>query len=350
MSHTLSISNEDHLIEYLKPLYYHDYHKNEWYIRENGTETSFDDMSQQICLPDAMGTTFGNENEVELMLCCEYIRLEMTPNHILQTNLLFPQLLDAIIADQPLKHCLKILDENPSTVYATDKYGNNSLYHIIERCLLKNTLSIDHCMTLFNRVLDRVGVVGFPRTSAEERILFLATSRKCVKRYPSFLKTLIRRGLNVNFIFPTDDGEVQFTIMRRLLFDRDADDGFVPPTVPKSVLGLMDLLICHGADINWRNDISNEGILSFALCESNSDYDVCQYLLSKGADFSDLVLQYFKSYHLHKKYELVNRWPTTMGIIMLKEIGLYHHLDCDTFMDLCEFTFDAFVPLNVHDM
>ena len=333
MSQTPSISNEDRLIEYLKPLHYHDYHKNEWYIRENGTETSFDDMAQQICLPHAMGTTFGNINKVVLMLLSDYVRLEMTPNHILQTNLLFPQLLDAIIADQPLKHCLQILDENPSTVYATDKYGNNSLYHIIERCLLKNTLSIDHCMTLFNRILDRVGVVGFPRTSAEERILFLATSRKCVKRYPSFLKTLIRRGLNVNFIFP---GGAQLRIMTRLLFDWRAHLGHL--TVPKTVLGLIDLLICHGADINWRNDISNEGILSFAFCESNSDYDVCQYLLSKGVDFSPSILQHFKSYHLHKKYELVNRWPTTMGIIMLKEIGLYHHMDCDTFIDLWQFT------------
>ena len=345
-SQALLLSNEDRLIEYLKPLYYHDYYKNEWYIRENGTQTIFDDMSRQICLPDAMGTTFGNENEVALMLFSEYVRVEMTPNHILETNFLFPQLLDAIIADQPLKHCLKILDENQSTVYATDKFGNNSLYHIIERCLLKKTISIDQCMTLFNRILDRIGVVGFPRTSAEERILYLATSRKCVKRYPSFLKTLIRRGLNVNFIFPTDDGDVQFTIMNRLLFDRDADELFVPPyvppTVPKTVLGLIDLLLCHGADINWRCINTNDGILSSSFCESNSDYDVCQYLLSKGADSSQSDLRHFQSCNLPKKYELVNRWPTTMGIIMLKEIGLYHHLDCDTFFDLWDFTRETY--------
>jgi hypothetical protein len=355
MSQTLSISNEDRLIEYLKPLYYHDYYKDNWYMKQNGTQTFFDDMSQQICSPDAMGSTFGNENEVAIMLFSEYVRVEMTPNHILETNFLFPQLLDAIIADQPLKHCLQILEENPSTVYATDKYGNNSLYHIIERCLLKKTISIDQCMTLFNRILDRIGVVGFPRTSAEERILYLATSRKCVKRYPSFLKTLIRRGLNVNYIFPTDDHlDSDFTIMIRLLYDSDADELFVPPyvppTVPKTVLGLIDLLLCHGADINWRSNISNDGILSFSFCESNSDYDVCQYLLSKGADSSQSDLRHFQSCDLHKKYELVNRWPTTMAIIMLKEIGLYHHLDCDTFMDLYEFTSVAFVHGNDVDM
>ena len=338
MSHAHFDSQRDRLIEYLKPLYYHDYYKDTWYMKQNGSRTYEHHIVPQVCSPHALGSIFGNEYEVTMMLFSEYVRLEMTPEHLFEPNLFFPQLLDAIIADQPLKHCLQILDENPSTVYATDKLGNNSLYHIIERCLLKNTLSIDHCMTLFNRILDRVGVVGFPRTSAEERIVFLATSRKCVKRYPSFLKTLIRRGLNVNFIFP---GGAPWRIMTRLLFDWRAHLGHL--TVPKTVLGLIDLLICHGADINWRNDISNEGILSFAFCESNSDYDVCQYLLSKGADFSDSVLQHFKSCHLHKKYELVNRWPTTMGIIMLKENGLYHHLDCDTFMDLYEFTFNAFV-------
>jgi hypothetical protein len=348
MSQPLSISNKDHLIEYLKPLYYHDYYKDNWYIKQNGTQTFFDDMSQQICSPDAMGSTFGNENEVAIMLFSEYVRFEMTPEHLFETNLFFPQLLDAIIVDQPLKHCLQILEENPSTVNATDKYGNNSLYHIIERCLLKKNSCIDQCMTLFNRILDRVGVVGFPRTSAEERILYLATSRKCVKRYPSFLKTLIRRGLNANFIFPNYDGDSHYTIMTRLLFDHDADELFVPPyyvppTVPKTVLGLIDLLLCHGADINWRDKYGNLGILNFSVCNKNSDYDICQYLLSKGADFSPSVLHTFERCDLHKKYELVNRWPTTMGIIMLKEIGLYHHLDCDTFMDLYEFTFNAFV-------
>jgi len=340
MSQTLLLSNEDRLIEYLKPLYYHDYYKDNWYMKLNGTQTFFHDMSQQVCSPDAMGSTIGNEYRVTMMLISEYVRLEMTPEHLFETNFLFPELLDAIIADQPLKHCLKILEENPSTVNATDKYGNSSLYHIIERCLMKSIMSIDQCMTLFNRILDRIGVVGFPRTYAEERILYLATSRKCVKKYPSFLKTLIRRGLNVNFIFPTYGA--QFTIMRRLLDDCDAYYGAVPPTVPKSVLGLIDLLLCHGAYINWRNIISNDGILNFSVCESNSDYDVCQYLLSKGADFSDSVLQHFKSFDLHKKYELVNRWPTTMGIIMLKEIGLYHHLDCDTFIDLWDFTRETY--------
>lgn len=340
MSQTLSISNEDRLIEYLKPLYYHDYYKDLWYMKQNGTQTFFHHITQQICLPDAMGTTFGNENEVAIMLFSEYVRVEMTPTHIFETNFLFPQLLDAIIADQPLKHCLQILEENPSTVYATDKFGNNSLYHIIERCLLKKTSSIDHCMTLFNRILDRIGVVGFPRTSAEERILYSATSRKCVKRYPSFLKTLIRRGLNANFVFPTKHGDHQYAILARLVYDRDADDGFVPPTVPKTVLGLVDLLLCHGADVNWRFKPENNGVLNLACCESNTDYDICQYLLSKGADFSDshLVLFDFHSWGLRKKYDLVNRWPTTMFMIILKEIGLYHHLDCDTFIDLWQFT------------
>ena len=141
-------------------------------------------------------------------------------------------------------------------------------------------------------------------------------------------------------------------MMSRLLFDQEDDNESVPLPVPETVLGLIDLLLCHGADISWRDKFNNNGILNYAFCESNSDYVICQYLLSKGADFSAShdVLDIFKQGGLREKHELVNRWPTTMGIIMLKEIGLYHHLDCDTFIDLYEFTFDAFVPLNVHDM
>jgi hypothetical protein len=276
------------------------------------------------------------------MLDSDYVKFEMTPKHLLESNTEFPDLIDALNTCKSLQECLLILEENPLTAYATDKYGNGTLYYIIQRCLFNCTMLPVDYLTLFNKVIDIVDAVGFPRTSAEERIVYIATSRNCVTKYPAFLETLIRRGANVNFVYSREGG--QYTMMSRLLYDQEDDNESIPLPVPITVLGLIDLLLCHAADISWRDKFNNNGILNYAFCLSNSDYVICQYLLSKGADFSAYhdVLDLFKHWGLREKHELVNRWPTTMAIIMLKEIGLYHHLDCDTFMDLYEFTFDAF--------
>jgi hypothetical protein len=346
MSKAGFISLKDHLIEYLKPLYYHDYHKNKWYTKENGTRTYSLDIASHVCLHNEIGTLIGtligNEISVRIMLNSDYVKFEMTPKHLLESNTEFPDLIDALKACQPLQECLRILAENPSTAFSTDKYGNGSLYHIIQRCLFNCTMLPVEYITLFNRILDIVGVVGFPRTSAEERIVYIATSRKCITKYPSFLETLIRRGANVKFVYSREGG--QYTMMSRLLYDLEDDNESVPLPVPETVLGLIDLLLCHGADISWRDKFNNNGILNYAFCLSNSDYVICQYLLSKGADFSAShdVLDIFKQWGLREKHELVNRWPTTMGIIVLKEIGLYHHLDCDTFFDLWDFTRETY--------
>ena len=344
MSQALLDSKRGLLIEYLKPLYYSDYHQKIWYAKQDGTQINPYDIAQQICLPDAMGTTIGSVYMVGSMIDQDdRLRFELTPEHLFETKFRFPELLDAIIVGEPLKHCLEILRGNPSTAFATDKYGNDSLYHILEKSLSNPAMSFKDYLTLFNRLLDIVGVLDYPNRYVEERVLYLASSRKCVKKYPSFFKTLIRRGADVNFVFSSRyDDE---TMMFHLVYD----SMHIVNVAPQTIIESIDLLLCHGADINWRTE-GDFGILNYLQCPKNSDYDIWQYLLSKGVDFFDSILEECRSLHFREKHELVNRWPTTMGIIMLKEIGLYHHLDCDTFIDLYEFTFDAFVPLSVHDM
>jgi hypothetical protein len=337
MLHDVYDSTRDRLIQHLKPLYYHDYHNYKWYTKTNNVYISIVDLIDEICLSD--NTTWKYENVFNIILHDDNLKFELTPNDLFETKFLFPELLDAILDGDPLHHCLEILRGNPSTAFATDKYGNDSLYHILEKSLSNPAMSFKEYLTLFNRLLDIVGALDCPNRYVEERVLYLASSRNCVKKYPSFLKTLIRRGANVNFVFG-ENPHYEESIMYHL-----ADDykSIYQVKVPqKTLIYLFDLLHCHGADINWRND-NDFCILHFFTCRKNSDYDIWQYLLSKGLDFSDSLLEECRSCHLPKKHELVNRWPTTMGIIVLKEIGLYHHLDCDTFMDLYEFTFDAFV-------
>ena len=178
----------------------------------------------------------------------------------------------------------------------------------------------------------------------DKNILNYSLSAISLRASSDGLTTLIRRGANPNTIIHKEP------LMWHVAYGYMLFDELENTMIDKSI-ETLEFLLNHGAEINLQNT-HGDNILTCVV-----DPTIFSFLLSKGANFylpnkSGKTpydkLRSYQSRDTHVSY--LNRWPTTMGIIMLKEIGLYQHLDCDTFMDLYDFTFDDFLQLNDDDM
>ena len=178
-------------------------------------------------------------------------------------------------------------------------------------------------------------------------MLYFVSSSEVLAKRPSFLETLILRGLNVNFVFGSrfdyQEGceRVSRSLLGRILESViDDDDGPSESTI----IRLIEMMIERGANINWVNE---RGTANIILFDDGSKYDyVLEYFLCNGANFrvgvtrSDTrtLCEYYDGNDAPRKAAIVNRWPTMMAMIVFECLGIYHMIDCDTWIDLFLFT------------
>lgn len=106
---------------------------------------------------------------------------------------------------------------------------------------------------------------------------------------------------------------------------------------------IVSKLISKNADINKYNNY-NETPLLYASLWGN--VDIVQMLLSEGANYHTIDIygrtpreascRYDKIVNKQEIVDIFDRWPVTMTILCLKEIGLYHWVDM-SLIDLNEF-------------
>ena len=85
----------------------------------------------------------------------------------------------------------------------------------------------------------------------------------------------------------------------------------------------------------------------------NGNIKVVKILLSNGACIHDenengstcfnlalslLFSPFFqRSFDADKILYILRKWPMTMAILVLNELGLYHHIDCSSLIDLFQY-------------
>jgi len=325
------------IIDHIVKNYKCNYNTREWASKKTGRGDSIYEVirlffginaSPKNCT--TVGDIFNNKH---IMYLC-------TPPSLFQTNFEHPELIDAIKYGESLEDCNTILESNPATVYATDKYGNGPLYHLVKRSLRSKTQDTDFIPT-FNQIID---VTGIPHDDVNcENMLYFVSSSEVLAKYPSFLETLILRGLNVNFVFNEwfdFDYCVSRSLLGRILESVIDDDGPSESTI----IRLIEMMIERGANINWVNEHGSATIIRF---DDSSKYDyVLEYFLCNGANFgagvahfSQVTLcEFYDGNEAPRKAAIVNRWPTMMAMIVFECLGIYHLIDCDTWTDLFSFT------------
>jgi hypothetical protein len=339
-----NMATEKQIIDYIVTHYKCNYHARVftgvWESKETGGDRR--SCSSEVIL-HFFGITATHDNHmmVDRLFLNEHIQYLCTPPSLFQTNFKRPQLLDAIKYGESLEDCNTILEENPATVYATDKYGNGPLYHLVKRSLRSKTQDTDF-INIFNEIID---ITGIPKDDVNgQNMLYFVSSSEVLAKRPSFLETLILRGLNVNFVFGSRFdyifGEVSRTLLGRILESVIDDDGPSESTI----IRLIEMMVQRGANINWVDEYGFATILRF---DDWSKYDyVLEYFLCNGANFrvgvtrSDTrtLCEYYDGNDAPRKAAIVNRWPTMMAMIVFECLGIYHMIDCDTWIDLFLFT------------
>ena len=328
------------IIDYIVKHYKCNYNTREWASNKTGENDGPWSVSRHFF---GIMATEDNRMIVDNLFNNKHIMYLCTPPSLFQTNFENPELLDAIKCGESLDDCNTILEENPATVYATDKYGNGPLYHLVKRSLRSKTQDTDFIPT-FNQIIDVTGIHKHD-VNGENMLYFVSSSEVLAKR-PSFLETLILRGLNVNFVFGSrfDYQEGYREGVSRSLLGRilesviDDDDGPSESTI----IRLIEMMIERGANINWVNEHGTATIINF---DDGLKYDyVLEYFLCNGANFGEGVsrdttlCELYHDNEAPRKAAIVNRWPTMMVMIVFECLGIYHLIDCDTWTDLFSFT------------
>jgi len=333
------MSTKKKIIDYIVKHYECNYNTCEWACKKTGGGDSRYEVIMHFFGINASPkncTTVGDIfNNKHIMYLC-------TPPSLFQTNFEHPELIDAIKYGESLEDCNTILESNPATVYATDKYGNGPLYHLVKRSLRSKTQDTDFIPT-FNQIID---VTGIPHDDVNcENMLYFVSSSEVLAKYPSFLETLILRGLNVNFVFNERfdfDYGVSRSILGRILESVIGDD---EPS-ESTIIRLFDMIVQRGVNINWVDKDGTPTIIRLDGWSSKCDY-VIKYFLCNGANFgvgvrgqndTTTLCEFYDSNEDPRKAAIVNRWPTMMAMIVFECLGIHHLIDCDTWTDLFSFT------------
>jgi len=330
------MSTKKDIIDYIVEHCECDYHLRKWKCKIPGKDVSSWSVAWKF-FGNAM--TADNLVMVHEMFKSKHIMYLCSSQSVFQTNFQHPELLNAIKHRKSLEHCNAVLEQNPATVYATDKYGDGPLYHLVQRSTTQDSSFI---IPLFTKIID---VTGIPQDDLNgENMLYLVSSSEVLAKHPSFLETLILRGLNVNFVFGkrfSPDGYdcgVSQSLLGRTLESVKSNG--------TSIIRLTDMMLQRGANINWVDEHGEPIVLCFDWYDNDEiKYDfVLDYLLCNGANFGDGAangnnsLCKFYSKLCQRKAGIVNRWPTMMAMIVFECLCIYHLIDCDTWTDLFSFT------------
>ena len=116
--------------------------------------------------------------------------------------------------------------------------------------------------------------------------------------------------------------------------DHADKDGFTPLSIAsvKGHLPVCEFLVGAGAKVDHAD---TNGRTPLCLASQNGETSIVQLLLVQGANY------YYKANDgrtPNKKaiYDIIDRWPSTMAILCLQELSVYHWLDM-SLIDLFEF-------------
>jgi hypothetical protein len=111
---------------------------------------------------------------------------------------------------------------------------------------------------------------------------------------------------------------------------------------------IVELLLSKGANIHDKDN--KHGYSPIIMASARNDDKMVDLLLSKGASLQDTDIFgstpiYFareselnpNPYRKHGVLYHLHKWPTTMAIIMLMELALYHKVETDSLIDLHHF-------------
>ena len=102
----------------------------------------------------------------------------------------------------------------------------------------------------------------------------------------------------------------------------------------KGHVKVAELLLSKDADVN---DVSNTGTSSIRLASMTGHVNIVELLLSKGANFNDVLDDLDIITRSDKIKHILRKWPITMAILILKELGLYYQTDASTLIDLYQY-------------
>lgn len=170
---------------------------------------------------------------------------------------------------------------------------------------------------------------------------------------------LLSKGANANdedvngkssVIYASESGHVN--VVELLLskgasiHKRDNDDG-LSSIISASYYGhvnVVELLLSKGANIHDKiindNNSEDDGFNSLMCASFRGHADIVKLLLINGADIHDKDIEGRTCFSLTRSdtiRQLLQKWPITMAIIALKELGLYDQIDKFSIMDIYQF-------------
>ena len=101
---------------------------------------------------------------------------------------------------------------------------------------------------------------------------------------------------------------------------------------------IVDFLLSKGANIHYVRDFTY--YTSIIIASQNGHLEIVKELLSHGANVNDVdnVGRTAMCYATNESIEAVLRnWPTTMGILVLQELGLYTQPEAKFYIDLKDY-------------
>ena len=220
------------------------------------------------------------------------------------------------INEEDLAECRRLIEEEGANVNEKDRDGNTSLmwacrYHHydIAELLLSYGASI--------RIKDYEG-----------RTCLMKTSSSSSKGHFDIAELLISNGASVH-----DKDNLGRTCL--IL------------ACARGRVNIAELLLSNGASVH---DKDNKGLTCLMIACEDGRLNLAELLMSHGANIHDRDNQghtcfsvasapndgYFYPDKIKILYSL-RKWPTTMAILALQALALYHHLDCQTIIDLHQY-------------
>ena len=101
---------------------------------------------------------------------------------------------------------------------------------------------------------------------------------------------------------------------------------------------VVELLLSHGANVHDKR--TTTGTSSLMIACTRGHLKVVELLLSNGANLNDVNNTGLTAMSLATDESIkavLRNWPTTMGILMFEELGLYTQPEAKFYIDLKEY-------------